>query len=112
VKGFPAAATGVSASPPTTAELTAFTRRFVNQYSPDDHGLGWNPNKVARVCVAFNRAFPHGSWLMFWGYLAWHISDAADHKIAARACRDLQKFIDYADPTGDTAVRNVMRRLT
>lgn len=106
--GFPAAATGVSASPPTTAELIAFTHRFVNHYACFD-GLAWGPNRINRLVVAFNRKFPRGSWVMFWAYLAWQISDVADRKIAHRACRDLYRWISYADPTGDEAVSRVMR---
>lgn len=49
---------------------------------------------------------------MFWGYLAWHISDVADSKIARRAQTDLYRAISYADPTGDSAVRRVMRQFT
>ena len=64
-----------------------------------------------RVVVKFRTRFPMGSWLMFWGFLAWEISDSANRKIAVRAVADLQKCIDYADPTGETAVRNVMRRM-
>lgn len=111
LNGFAAAVTGVSASPPSAQELAAFTSRFVNQYQCFDTGLCWGPNKVNRVVVKFRTRFPMGSWLMFWGFLAWEISDSANRKIAVRAVADLQKCIDYADPTGETAVRNVMRRM-
>lgn len=109
--GFPAAATGVSASPPSTSELITFTNGFVNHYGCFGDGLRWGPNKVSRVVLRFTQKFPQGSWVMFWGYLAWHISDVADGKIARRAQADLYRAISYADPTGDTAVRRVMRML-
>lgn len=106
--GFPAAATGVSTSPPSQKELLSFTRAFVSGFRCHD-ALPWGPNKVNKVVSRFCRKFPAGSWVMFWGYLAWQISDAADRKIAHRACRDLHRFISYADPTGDEAVNNVTR---
>lgn len=106
---FAAAATGVSTSPPTIRELAEFCYRFANEYRCLDGGLRWGPNKVNKMVVKFHTAFPRGSWHTFWAYLAWQISDTADSKIARRAAEDLQKFIDYADPTGEAAVRNVMR---
>ena len=89
-----------------------FTRGFVNDYDCFGDGLNWGPNRVNRVVVRFHKKFPNGSWLMFWGYLAWHISDVADGKIGRRAQADLYRFISYADPTGDTAVRRVMQTLS
>lgn len=113
LEGFAAAAaTGLSTCPsPSVKELIAFTRKFVNEYS-DDGGLNWPPHRIKKRVLKFHDRFPGGGWLLFWQFLAWEISDTADSKIAARACRDLQKFIDYADPTGDTAVRRVMRELS
>lgn len=109
---FAAAATGFSAGPPTTFELNQFTTRFVNEYSNDGHGLGWPPSRIKKRVGKFHKKFPNGSWVLFWQFLAWEISDIADRKIARRAVADLQTFITYADPTGNTAVRNVMRTLT
>lgn len=106
--GFPAAATGVSTSPPSQKELLSFTKDFISGFRCHD-ALSWGPNKINKVVGRFCNKFPAGSWVMFWGYLAWQISDVADRKIAHRACTDLQRFISYADPTGDDAVRNVMR---
>lgn len=112
MNGFPAAATGVSTSPPTAKQLIQFTSRFVNEYACFGDGLSWGPNRVNRVVVKFHNKFPAGSWLMFWRYLAWHISDIADGKIARRAQADLYRFISYADPTGETAVRNAGKAIT
>lgn len=103
-----AAATGVSTSPPSQSELLRFTREFVNNYACDE-GLGWGANTTNRVVDRFCRKFPHGSWVMFWGYLAWRISDICDSKVARRARADLHTYITYADPTGNAAVRNVLR---
>lgn len=110
--GFPAAATGVSASPPSKEELIQFTSGFVNGYRCDDDGLSWGRNKIVRVVLRFHDKFPHGSWVMFWSYLAWHISDVCDSKVARRMRADLYTCITYVDPTGNTAVRNVMRTFT
>ena len=108
VTGFPAAATGLSTRPPTQKELVSFTRDFVSGYRCDD-SLNWGPHKVLNVVLRFHGKFPNGSWVMYWGYLAWHISDICNSKIARRAAADLYRFIDYADPTGETAVNNVTR---
>lgn len=110
--GFPAAATGVSTSPPSQRELLKFTRDFVNGYACDDDGLRWSANTTNRVVDRFCRRFPQGSWVMFWSYLAWHISDVCDSKVARRMRADLYTCITYVDPTGNTAVRNVMRTLS
>lgn len=106
--GFPAAATGLSTCPPSQKELLKFTKDFLCGFRCHE-ALAWGPNKINTVVDRFCKKFPRGSWVMFWGFLAWQISDVADSKIAHRASADLQRFISYADPTGDMAVRNVMR---
>lgn len=102
--GFPAAATGLSTHPPSQRELLKFTKDFLNGFRCHD-SLAWGPHKINNTVDRFCKKFPAGSWVMFWSYLAWQISDVADRKIAHRARQDLQRFISYADPTGDEAVR-------
>lgn len=111
VTGFPAAATGLSTRPPSQKELLKFARDFVNGFRCHD-GLNWGPGKINKVVDRFCKKFPHGSWVMFWSYLAWHISDVCDSKVSRRMRADLYTYITYVDPTGNTAVRNVMRTLT
>lgn len=101
---FAAAATGLSTRPPSKNELLSFTRRFVTGQM-----LPWGPAKVLKVVLRFQQNFPNGSWLMYWNFLGGEIAKIADRRAACRAVKDLHKFISYLDPTGDEAVRNVMR---
>jgi hypothetical protein len=103
---FATAAAGVSTSPPQTKELLAFVREFVAHYE-----LPWGANRHNRIVVKFTQHFSAGSWLMFWHHLHNEINSSADRAIAARALRDLHTVITYADPTGEQAVRNIMRGL-
>lgn len=105
--GFAAAATGLSTRPPTKRELLSFTKDFAGGYRCRG-GLNWGPSRVLNTVLEFQRKFPQGSWLLFWRFLAVKVGQIADHHVRVKALDDLYRWITYADPTGETAVNNVV----
>lgn len=68
------------------------------------------PNRINRIATTFTRRFPNGSGWMFFLYLANDVLNIAEHRRRQiLANPDVARFIAYADPTGETAVNNVLR---
>jgi len=105
-------------SPPTGATLTAAPGVTT---SPDLEGLKqtartilWNvgidygPNKINRLAVTFARRVERNGFAFF-DFLANAVQLDAETRRRALANPDIQRVISYSDPTGETAVNNVMR---
>jgi len=94
---------GVSASP-TMEDLKAFARLIVSNV---EASLG--PNTINRLVVQFNRRMPNGSGWAFFLHIANAVQMSESQKRRALLNPDIAQVIAYADPTGETAVNNVIR---
>lgn len=63
--------------------------------------------RIRRTIHAYYRVFPKANGWNFIEYLCDQLKMDHDERAAARS--DWAKVIDHADPTGETAVRNVVR---
>ena len=71
-------------------------------------GAGWSHSKMSRVVRQYiYRSDGHG--MPFFYYLAHMLCLDANRQRALLNHPDVARAISYADPTGETAVRNVMR---
>jgi len=98
---------GVSTSPPSYPELMRFALLVLNNIKLDYHLVGFN--RIKQAARTYEREQNKGYWPFFlylcdyvFGMNAEERARAIDEDIA-RVC------IDYSDPTGDQAVRNVLR---
>lgn len=66
------------------------------------------PAKVRRLVQAFQQRV-EGNGFTFFDFLANSVQLDAETRHRALADPDVQRVIAYADPTGDTAVRHVMK---
>ena len=84
--------------------LKAEARRLL-----DACGVPATPNWVNRVVVRYLQSvaptgFPFGPWLVA------QVELTREQRVAALNDPEVRYCLDYSDPTGETAVRNVMRR--
>lgn len=101
MSGFATAATGLTTRPPSKNELLSWTRQFVPT---------WKPHRTLKVVLRFQARCPGGTWHTYWLYLHAEVARTVEKRCdAQRLLTELTKLIDYADPTGETAVANVMR---
>lgn len=71
-------------------------------------GIDFGPNRINKLCVRFaDRVSSNG--YEFFDFLANQVELTADQRRQALADPDVQRVIAYSDPTGETAVNNVMR---
>jgi hypothetical protein len=89
---------------PSKSELISATRLIL-----DNCGIAFSQNKIARLVLTFQRRAPHGSGHAFFLYLANAVQLSADQQHAVLLNPDIARVIAYADPTGETAVNNVLR---
>lgn len=75
----------------------------------DDCGISMSPSKVARIVREFKRRVEHNGF-SFEAFLVNSVQLSADQRRRALANPDIARVISYADPTGETAVRRVMRQ--
>lgn len=66
------------------------------------------PNKVARLVRRYLETVARNGWSLF-DYLATAVRLDAEQRRRALLHPDIARVIAYADPTGETAVGNVMR---
>ena len=97
--------TGGSTSPSTTSQVNA--ARLIL----DNCGIAFSTNKIVRLVIQFNRTMPNASGHAFFLYLTNAVQMSVDQQRAALSNPDISRAIAYADPTGETAVNNVMRRV-
>lgn len=74
----------------------------------DNCGVTLGPRKVHRIVRTFEARVAHNGW-SFFDFLATSIQLDAARRVQLLNNPDVQRVIAYADPTGETAVRNVMR---
>ena len=105
-------------APPGIHASTSSPRRFDPAGIEDLKGIArtvlWNcgvdmgPSKIHRLCCKFvNRV--HGNGFDFFDFLANQIELTTEQRRTALANPDVQRVIAYADPTGETAIRNIER---
>lgn len=71
-------------------------------------GIDYSPNKIARLCLRFRDRVERNGF-GFFDFLANSVALSAQQRRAALSNPDVARAISYADPTGETAVANVMR---
>lgn len=71
-------------------------------------GIEYGPNRVNRLVVDFMTRVERNGFAFF-GCLANRVQLTAEQRRRALADPDLVRVLSYADPTGETAVRHVMR---
>jgi len=76
----------------------------------DSCGLGFSENKISRIVRRFIAWSPTAGGDAFFAYLANEVQMSESQKRTALANPDIAQAISYADPTGETAVGNIMRR--
>lgn len=89
---------------PSKSELISAARLIL-----DNCGIGFGNRKVFRLVDSFCQRAPNGSGHAFFLYLTNAVQMSADQQRAALLNPDIAHVIAYADPTGETAVNNVMR---
>jgi hypothetical protein len=71
-------------------------------------GFEYGPNRINRLVTTFvGRAERNG--FAFFDFLANAVRLTAEQRRRALADPDVSRVISYADPTGETAVRNIAR---
>jgi hypothetical protein len=75
----------------------------------DNCGIGFGTRKVIRIVTEFADRAPNGSGHAFFLYLTNAVQMSESQKVAALRNPDIARAIAYADPTGETAINNVMR---
>lgn len=117
-----APAIGVSTSPATDLkQMIAGVCEDIGTASADqlkqlartictDCGIGLGVNKINHVVVRFKSRMPTGSAWAFFLFLSNELKLTEDRKRALLLQPDIYRRIAYADPTGETAARNVDRR--
>lgn len=73
-------------------------------------GLSLSENKIVRLALRFKDKAPHGSKLLFFQFLCSAVDLSSGQKRAALANPEIARVIGYADPTGETAVNNILRQ--
>lgn len=74
----------------------------------DNCGIAFSTNKIVRLVVKFKERMPHANGHMFFQYLTNAVQMTHEQKRRALEDPDIARAISYADPTGETAVANVM----
>lgn len=105
-------------APPGIARSTSSTQRSDSAGIEDlkvaarailwNCGIDYGPSKIHRLCCQFANRVRHNGF-EFFDFLANKVELTADQRRNALANPDVQRCIAYADPTGETAVDNVMR---
>lgn len=71
-------------------------------------GFNYGPNRINRLVMAFRKRV-EGNGFAFFDFLANSVQLDVEARRRALANPDIQRVISYSDPTGETAVANVMR---
>lgn len=90
---------------PSTNEMVNAARLIL-----DNCGIAFSTNKIVRLVLRFNQAMPNAGGHAFFLYLTNAVQMSEAQKTAALFNPDIMRCIAYADPTGESAVNNVMRR--
>ncbi len=99
------AATGFGGSAtPTKNELITAARVIL-----DNCGITFSNSRIYRLVIDFKAKYPMASGLLFFQWLASKVQMSQEQQRNALRNPDITRAISYADPTGETAVKNVMR---
>lgn len=99
-------ASGGTTSAEATEAMTETLIRYANQVL-DTTGVNRSPSWVSRTVRSFQQ---HASGRMRFGtWLVNRLQLNTEQRIALRSNPDIAYLMTYVDPTGETAVRNVMR---
>lgn len=71
-------------------------------------GIDFGPNKITRLCLRFAQRVA-GNGYDFFDFIANQVELSAEERRRALHDPEVVRVISYADPTGEAAVRNVMR---
>jgi hypothetical protein len=95
----------------TSAEATSQTQQAINAAHVilANCGVGMSPSKVSRLVRQFEARVARNGWTLF-EFLTNAVQLSADQRRAALANPDVARVISYVDPTGETAVNNVLRQ--
>lgn len=90
---------------PSKSELIGAARVIL-----DGCGIEFSQNKIVRLVLQFHDRAPNASGHAFFLYLTNAVQMSAEQQQRALLNPDIARVIAYADPTGEAAVNNVMRR--
>jgi hypothetical protein len=90
---------------PTKTELIALARLVL-----DNCGVAFGTRKIFRLVDQFKDRAPSANGYVFFQFLANSVQMSEQQQRTALLNPDVARVIAYADPTGETAVNNVMRR--
>ncbi len=102
----PPTATAVPASGGSTSTETRVNAAHLIL---DNAGVRMSPSKVSKIVRDYERNVAANGF-DFFHFLANAVQLSAEQQRAALSNPDVAKAISYADPTGETAVRNVLRQ--
>lgn len=71
-------------------------------------GIEYGPNKINRLCTRFAERVERNGFAFF-TFIANAVHLSAEQRRGALADPDIARVISWADPTGETAVNNVLR---
>lgn len=94
---------GVSTSP-SCEQLKSLARLVLSNI-----GANFGANRVNRLVTRFVRAMPNAGAWTFLLYLTNAVQMSAEQRRAVLRDPEIARVISYADPTGETAVNNVLR---
>lgn len=89
---------------PSVSELSSAARLIL-----DNCGIQFSQNRIVRLVLQFKQRAPYAAGIVFFQYLTNAVHMSAEQQRAALQNPDIARVIAYADPTGETAVNNVMR---
>ena len=89
---------------PSKSELIGAARVIL-----DNCGVQFSQNKIVRLVLQFLDRAPRANGHAFFLYLTNAVQMSAEQQQSALLNPDIARAIAYADPTGETAVNNVMR---
>ena len=94
----------------TSAEAEGQTERYIRAAHAILDGCGYHmgSSKVRRLVHRFEATVARNGWALF-DFLANAVLMDAEARRQALLDPDVSRAISYADPTGETAVANVMR---
>ncbi len=76
----------------------------------DNCGIEFGNRRLFRLVHDFVRRAPSASGFVFFQFLAATVQMSEAQKRTAMSNPDVARAISYCDPTGETAVNNVLRR--
>jgi hypothetical protein len=76
----------------------------------DNCGIAFSEHKITRLVIRFLDRAPNADGHVFFQFLTNAVQMSEAQKRSALSNPDVPRAISYSDPTGETAVNNVMRR--